>query len=1046
MKLFRMFAAMCLFTFCIHSEIQNWYSDYRYRTLVQIKNLSQEELIETTVILNYPIQTLIKTGKIRPDASDFILVDESGNKIKPTVCQGEKISDSIWFNVKGIPPKKRKIFYLYYGNLKETSAIIVNKEPTKSNPENIIVSAGAEECKEKTEKTFPKNLEQWLQKNSPEKFEGRVWVRFKIDQPEDYKYCVVIDSEINPYTPARFATGTVSRYGLQPKMWTSNNDWGRPIAWYPPFDDTDWLNTGEYSCWIELPVSKASQWFTCFIIFPKVPLNQPPVLHLEFATEPSEDYIFHIVDEKADRVTANWWSKETPDGVVTIRMPTNNGLAGIKELGSFTEYTRRRQEMIKVMRLSEPPLLKKLVVGTWVQLIPYRMLAAESSYDRADTEFKILSEIGINAITTSGINDDVFAELCQKYGIIDTTITGWAGMWRYTSEAYAKKYDYLAGETSEQRWKRVFDDYYSKMAQRIKQATPMTLKIAKHFNTGDEIGPATNDSEIKNIPQLLEEFRQYLKNQKFTPQMLGKNSWEEIYPETDRKKLEEGKIEYARLFYHTKKFINDYTVMFYKIATDAIRKYFPDMKLIAPNFQAGPMQFAFIGNNNDMNTSGLDLFELGRNRAFEGIMMEDWVYGWDAGIGRICLGADIMRAAARKYNLPMASYLVGGEAIRAKLFAYLMAGVKENQLYLYGPIGNIGPAWADSEKALAETAETTRKLKKFENDIYDAKVRHGKIAQLIAFTSDLMQVKGLYFCPERQNIYTLLKHCNYDIDIVSEQDITKENILQNYSVLVITDPNISQDTQKKIAEWVSKGGKLISVVGAGNWDEYNQPCSILNNVFGIRQPKMITQDDWLKWSSAFCSTAVSKFGYKEMGNIIISDEQGNETGITVWGANIDCVPLSCKVLFRYDDDKPAVFYNRYGKGEAILIGALLGESYVRKHWNPLLKSEQQKLEDGAIERLLITNVLEKLKIDKSVTLSVPGIYTQVMDFPDGVLIFLNNASGKPVEKLALTINGINQVKSVDSLLFDNIKYSRSKDNVSFEIPLENVDIVRIKTK
>ncbi len=1054
MKLLRFSISAVLVVHCVSGAQKNWYSDYKYRAVIQVKNLSQQEFNEITVVLNCPVNLLIETGKIKSDASDMVLADESGSITEVKLCKKEKICNSILFDIKELPAQKRKIFYLYYGNPAQSNAIILDKEPVDLNPEKIVVSAGAEESKIKVEKKSPQNIKEWLEKYNPEKFDGRVWVRFRIDQPKDYRYNIVIDSEINPYTPARLATGTVSRYGLQPRMWQGINDWGKPIAWYPPVDESDWINAGEYSCWVELPVSKAAQWFTCFIVFPEKPSekNKKPdiILHLEFATQPSEDFIFHVVDEKPDKAGINYSTgKYDVDGIVCVRMPTKTGLDGMKELGTFTEYTKNRLEKIKFFNLTDPPRLSKLIVGTWMQLIPYRFgIAGEASSERAETEFKILSDIGINCVTTSGMEEKELEKLFRKYHIIDTTITGWAGMWRYTSEAYSKKYDYLEGETSKQRWSRVFDDHYSKIAQRYSQTMPFILKTAKHFNTGDEIGPATDAREIRNTVQMLEEFRQYLKNQKLTLEMLGKNSWEQVYPETDREKLKENKIEYSRLFYYTKKFINDFSVMWYKSATDAIRKYFPDMKLIAPNFQAGPMQFAFIGNNNDMDTAALDIFELGRNRAFEGIMMEDWVYGWDAGIGRICLGADIMKAASRKWNLPMASYLVGGEAIKTKLFAYMISGIKENHLYLYGPIGNIGPAWADSEKALKETADITRKIKKFEDNIYSSKPRNAKIAQLIAFTSDLMQVKGLYFCQERQNVYALLKHCYHDVDIVSEQDITEENILKDYRVLIITDPNIKRDVQEKIVDWVFHGGKLISIAGAGNWDEFNQPCDILNKVFGIRQSKLIFQDDWLKWSAAFYSTAVSKFAYRQMGNIILQDETTkDETKIAVWGLKIDCLPVTCRILTRYEDGKPAIFYNKYGKGETVLIGALAGESYVREHWKQELKVEQQKLEEGEKERYLINKILDKLKIEKTMTLSTPGIYTKIMDFPEGILIFLNNASGKPVERLIVNVKCDEKIEKIDSLNSDSLDYLKNDNIISIEIPiLEDVDIIRISTE
>ncbi|MGB9642459.1 MAG: hypothetical protein ACPL3Q_04575 [Candidatus Ratteibacteria bacterium] len=1044
LKIMKSATVIAVLCFVCSAQQKSWSEHFKYKVPVQVKNTS-EIPIEGTVMLKYPVQTLIKTKKIRTDAGDIYLVDSKGNSIPLQVCISKESPDSIFFKTSQIPAKSREIYYLYYGSSEKSNATMVINAPVKENPAGIIVTAGAEKCTVETKLNFPENLDQWLEKNNPDEFTGKVWVRCKIEQPENYKYCIVVDSETNPSTPARYATGTVNRYGVQPKWWTGNNDWGRPIAWVAPVDDTDWLNAGEYSCWAELPVSRSAHYFTCFIVIPQNPAKKEVVLHLEFASEPSEDFIFHTIEEKIDKAGPNYYGLKYIEGALAVRMPTKTGLEGLKELGTFAEYTMKRLEMIEKMNFGEPPHLTDLIIGTWVQLIPYRVISGETTYEKADTEFKILSSIGINSITASGIKDDMFTSLCKKYGIINTTITGWAGNWRYTSEAYAKQYDYKPGENSHQRWLRVFDDFYSKMANRYSSVIPQTMKIAKHFNTGDEIGPAINAREIVSTPQLLDEFRQHLKNEKLTPKMLGKNSWDEVYPETDRKKLEEGNIGYNQLFYHTKKFINNYTAIYYKCATDAIKKYFPDMQLIAPNFQAGPMQFAFIGNNNDMNTSGLDIFELGRKRAFEGIMMEDWVYGWDAGIGRICLGADIMRAASRKWNLPMASYLVGGEAIRSKLFAYLMAGIKENLLYLYGPVGNIGPAWADNEKALRETADITRRLKRFEKDISQAKVRPAKIAQLIAFTSDLMQVKGLYFCPERQDIYTLLKHSYYSVDIICEQDIVEDDILKNYSVLIITDPNIHENSQKKIAEWVYKGGKLIAIVGAGNWNQYNQESSILNSVFGFKQQKIITQDDWLKWASAFYSTTVSKFAYKQMGTITISQEFAKQPiEIPVWGVKFDCIGITCKTIGKYEDGKPAVFVNKYGKGQAFYIGALLGQAYVRQHWNINSKPEQYKLEDGLSERSFITAIMDYLGVKKYYDVSTPGIYTQLMDYENGVLVFLNNASGKPIENLVLTVHGVNSVNSVDSITFGTLNYKKQKDTLIIEIPLENVDIVRIK--
>ncbi len=73
-------------------------------------------------------------------------------------------------------------------------------------------------------------------------------MRLRVDQPQDYAYAVIIDSETNPYGPGRTATGTMTAHGLQPRPWpepANKNDWGQPLPWVAPKDDTGWLKSGQ---------------------------------------------------------------------------------------------------------------------------------------------------------------------------------------------------------------------------------------------------------------------------------------------------------------------------------------------------------------------------------------------------------------------------------------------------------------------------------------------------------------------------------------------------------------------------------------------------------------------------------------------------------------------------------------------------------------------------------------------------------------------------------------------------------------------------------
>jgi hypothetical protein len=1025
------------------AQIPSWQDKtYQYRVPVQVKNLSEQPLPAGKVRVHVPLQLFIKSGKVRRDAADLQVFDE--NNIATQVNSGStntSAAETVEFSHSAIPAKGRQIFYLYYGN-KNPQTQTKRARLSEQNSPSVLVTAGAEErLADKATKPSFTDVDGWLKQHSAEEFDGQVWARMRIETPKDFLYNVVIDSETNPYLPARQATGTVSYYGLQPKTRTAiENDWGKPLTWIPPPDESDWLKAGQYSAWVKLPTSTAAQWHTAFFVMPKTSAETASViLHLEFASQPAEDFIFHTVDEKTDE-----------KGAVVVRMPTAAGLKGLQMLESFTGWAMRRRAMVQSLKLSAPPKPNKLKIGTWAGMLTYREGGGNATRERAEIDFQNFYDLGINSVSVNGLSDPMFRELAQKYGIIDTSVTQWADAWQYSHEGYnLKLYDYQPGETPPQRWQRVFDDYYRRRAEDAKKNTPFAYSIAAHINLGDEIAPATTAAAILQTPQLLSYFRDWLRRQGLTPALLGAVNWETVEPADDRAKLNapNAPIEYARRFYHTRRFINHYTALYFRSATEAVEKYYPKAGMIAVNYQAGPMQFGFVGNNNDLDKGQIDIFELGRERAFKGVMMEDWVHGWDLGVGREALAAEMMRAAGRRHDLPLAGYLVGGEAIRAEYFTYLMHGVKENGLYLYGPISNIGPAWSDDANALAQIADTTRQVKKFEHLIAPAKLRPAKVALLVATTSDIMQVKGLYFCPERQNLFIAMQHSYVPVEVVSEQDIADENRLKDYSLLMVTDPQVRGDVQRKIADWVKGGGRLWASVGAMSWDEYNQPSRILNDVFGVKNQSVIMQDGGIQPSAESWSPNVSKFSYKQLGTIKTdSPVFAANVEIPVWGAKLDCTPSTAQIIGTYQDGKPAILLNRYGRGEAMLIGALVGEAYVRARYpENLIKEwtiqEGWKFESGAEARALATALVNGAQIISPVSLSVPGVYTSVMETADATLVFLNNATGRQLPQVTVRLSGLQNVRRAESARREKIAYQVEKDQLILQMPLENTDII-----
>ena len=358
-------------------------------------------------------------------------------------------------------------------------------------------------------------LEEWLTRHKAEEFTGQVYVRFRIDEPREFPYAVIIDSETNPYNVVRVGGGTMTAHGLLPKPWPqpeNGSDWGRPLPWVPPADEAGWLKPGQYSPWAPLPTSQAAQWHSAFFVRPKDE-GQPKqvTLHLEFASAPADDAVFHVVDEKTDEA-----------GAAVVRMPDKGGLDGLKMLESATEWAARRRAIVRSLHLGPAPELKHLKIGTWANVGTYRAGGGNATRERAMPDFENFHDLGINSVSASGVSDELFRALAERHHILDTTLTAWATMWPYTPEGYAKQYDWQPDETPERHWQRVFDDFYRKQAEAAKVNTPFAYSIATHVNLGDEIGSAAGSrEEIMKTSQVLTYFREWLKRRGMTPALLS---------------------------------------------------------------------------------------------------------------------------------------------------------------------------------------------------------------------------------------------------------------------------------------------------------------------------------------------------------------------------------------------------------------------------------------------------------------------------------------------------------------------------------------------
>ncbi|MHB0935446.1 MAG: DUF2341 domain-containing protein [Armatimonadota bacterium] len=852
-------------------------------------------------------------------------------------------------------------------------------------------------------------------------FIGRVWVRWRVEQPAEYPHTVYLNNQIQPFSPhgpIYLPTGTVGRYGV-----INDTFDGRRKGVEVPVDAYEALPTGQFSPWVLLPTSPHYTWHSRFQSKVQgLKTAGPGTVRMEFANRPDPSRVFHVTpDEPIDL-----------GGLFLVRMPTDTTIAGLQKLETFHEWALRRLQIAKDLNLGPPPRLQRLRVGTSAAL------QGNLPKEWAEIDFTIFDLMGLNELNVTGVSRELYAELAKAHGGIDV-------------KSYARSENYNPSE------KRSYE-----------------LSITTHFDLGDEPGPVLQPRFMVENPEQLALFRDWLKKQGLTPELLGVTRWEDVYPTEDRRfvggpkpppppkvsrdewenpaptepsmpgdepEVFQGEkkeypgpawntLEAGRLYYYTWRFIDDYSTDYWRQRKENVLRHFPNAKLISPNYQAGPMQIAFLGNNNDTYRGMMDIFAYTRGGATRGISIEDWVTGADYGVVRENLACEMIRSATRKVGGGKGALLVGGEGIRGELYGYIMHGLQYVHIYYYGPVQNIGPAWGESAKAHKELSQSTRELKKFEDPIADGTLRPRKAALLVAYTSDLMQKHGTYFTRLRQSTYAGLKHGYTQTDVVCEQEILEDDILKQYDRLFITDSNAGAAVQRKIAEWVRNGGKLWACAGALEWDEFQQYCPVLDPVFGVKRREMV----------------------KAEPTVITADSPlfGGKVELPTTDQILAAEPDTAQVIGTYADGTPAIFYNKYGKGEALLIGALVGNVYQQQHYaEGSIKTPGGTYEGGADAQRLLNAFTSDA--DRPVVCSVPGILTTVLDSPQGSVVFLNNAtySAKPVEDrpaptVTVRVQVTGKVASVESAKHGKLAFEMKDGVLTVTLPVPNADILMVR--
>jgi hypothetical protein len=222
----------------------------------------------------------------------------------------------------------------------------------------------------------------------------------------------------------------------------------------------------------------------------------------------------------------------------------------------------------------------------------------------------------------------------------------------------------------------------------------------------------------------------------------------------------------------------------------------------------------------------LDLFVWGRLAAPGAAMIqvEDWV--GNAGIPHCAFAGALVRAACRPTNSVPSALVTHGRA-RPKFFAWMAQGVHKLNCYLYGPIYNIGPVWAEDPPAYTNFATAMDDAGRFESEILACQPKND-VALLVSISSEIVEkVGGKEYGRPRQWTFGELGRAGISADVIGEDDILLDQLHEKYKLLIVVDPAVKRSVQDVIAKWAESGNAVLVAKGAAEFDEYEERTDAL---------------------------------------------------------------------------------------------------------------------------------------------------------------------------------------------------------------------------
>jgi hypothetical protein len=537
-----------------------------------------------------------------------------------------------------------------------------------------------------------------------------------------------------------------------------------------------------------------------------------------------------------------------------------------------------------------------------------------------------------------------------------------------------------------------------------------------HFvSYGDEIGlPAV---DVKN-PAKVEAFREYLKKRGESPALLGVASWDDVKPLSamsadvaiqigvlprEQKDDATSLAKLKRLYWHSTQFRTAQGIAAFAEKTAAIRSELGSDVHTTANL-GGMHPFYWMHQS-----SFIESFKHG---AMSLAWTEDYTYCQPEGSRLVVdFEAGYLRKGASYHDQPMMYYCMPHWPGNTPEYLLQCAVMEWGQ-----NVKDLDFFWASPDAFSTENYVTFRggmpiwkalrtisgMAGLIEEHLLPARTEPARIAMLLSEASDVWELNGRsqgsvvpgseetnISQEERKALWYALRSAGHRVDFVTEADCA-EGLLKNYTALYVCGRNLERRAAGAIRSWVESGGTLFATAGAARKDEFDEPLTELDAVFGRGAATADT-----RYRGALRARLELLFE-KPLDQIKFDD--GRTMNALCSREEFSPTP-SANVLGNFASGKPAWIANAFGKGRAFYAGTLPGQAWLKPAmpFTPMGKGGTQSspwmiepLDFDATAAAMILEPLKHARILPDTQANVRGVAINRLKSPKSTLLTVVN--------------------------------------------------------